>query len=155
MGSRPACAEREPSKQHRRPRFSSTHNVKHPRTNWPRTNSPQPAYPPHPSRSLDRPVCDEARGISRGPLPRQQPFRAFFSDPKIAAFERQLMPRAHCGARAGPAVVVREVGIYTRPVRRSRSFSFKIRKSRVFHRSRFAPGASASDAQIGPVFRGF
>jgi hypothetical protein len=104
-------------KQHRRPRFSSTHNVKHPRTMGSR-----PAIRRIRPGLVGRPVCDEARGISPSPLSRQQPFLAFFNDPKIADFERQL---ENSGPYSGPAFAIgglREGAIYTRPIRRSRCF---------------------------------
>jgi hypothetical protein len=91
----------KPGKQHRRPRFSSIHNVKHLRTNGLSTGFIRRIRPP-----LGDPVCDEARGISRDPNTRQLPFLTNFQLPTgFQNLAEKLMPRAHCGARDAPAAV--------------------------------------------------
>lgn len=88
----------KPGKQHRRPRFSSTHNVKHPADNGLSTG-----YPPHPYRPCRPPRLREARGISPCPFSRQPPFSNFFQRSadgrKTSKKSRRLLSRAHCGAR--------------------------------------------------------
>lgn len=88
----------KPGKQHRRPRFSSTHNVKHPADNGLSTG-----YPPHPYRPCRPPRLREARGISPCLFSRQPPFSNFFQRSaegrKTSKKSRRLLSRAHCGAR--------------------------------------------------------
>ena len=132
MGS-PDRSLTKPGKQHRRPRFSSTHNVKH-LTN----NGLSAGCPPHPYRPCRPPRLREARGISPSPFSRQPPFPNFFQRSADRRKTRKKSRQIFLGPISGPAKRPsgrREEAIYAPPSRHARGFWSKMQKLRVFHRT--------------------
>jgi hypothetical protein len=131
----------KPGKQHRRPRFSSTHNVKHPRTMGQEPKGPHPAI-----RRIRHPALKPApfakrRGYKPRPFPGQPPFFAKSTGFPPAIFGRKRLTFGPIGWIRKAIAAVGRKGPYTpRTLSLQQHFSRKCVKKEFsaacFHRPR-------------------